>query len=663
MEEQLKESEERIRLSIEAAALGTWDLDLKTDVAVRSLRHDQIWGYTELQPEWGLGIAMRNVVPEDRSKIENAYERGIKTGVLYHENRIIYPNGKIRWIRAFGHFKYDDESRPIRVMGVVEDITERKKAEEALEAERARLHAVLDSLPIAVWIADQKGTVIQSNRAIEQIWGEADIPYGIENYKKFKGWWADTDKSIEPEDWALARAVLKGEVSTGEVIDIERFNGERATILNNAAPVKDHAGRIIGGVAVAQDITKRIKAEQELRESEEKFRTVFEQAAVGIGRISFDDARWIEVNEAFCRMLGYTREEMLSTPWPQMTHPEDVDLDLIPFSRMAEGELDSYTVEKRFIHNQGHNVWARLTLSLVRDFKGLPHYEIAVIENISDKKKAEEKLLCLNENLEQKVDERTRIAEARSMQLQALAVELIEAEERERRRIAQVLHDDLQQMLAGTRLMLQSVSESLPPLPEIAEVQQLLEESIKKSRSLSHELSPAVLHHSGLVAALEWLIGQMKTQFSLNVELENKTDISLENAPIKVFAFRAVQELLFNIVKHAGVTSARVEISNSIDNYFVTVSDKGNGFAPEALNRHSKVGFGLLTIRERADYIGARFVIDSAPGQGSRFTLKIPINIVNAKGPQPQTAAGRIEQLEIQEMPAISPAAGVMRGF
>ncbi len=210
--------------------------------------------------------------------------------------------------------------------------------------------------------------------------------------------------------------------------------------------------------------------------------------------------------------------------------------------------------------------------------------------------------------------------------------------------------------------MLQSAIANLPPMPEIGEVQQVLEEPIRKSRCLSHELSPAVLHHLGLFEALEWLTGQMKAQFGLNAKVANKTDVRLENAPVKVFAFRAVQELLFNIVKHAGVNSARIEISNSMDNFHVIVSDRGRGFDPEALKRLSgKTGFGLLTIRERADYIGGQLVVDSAPGRGSRFALKIPLGIVGVEGVRPQTAPGAAEQLETQEMPAVSPAAGVVR--
>ena len=129
-EDALIESEERLRVAIEAADLGTWDLDLRTDTATRSLRHDQMWGYQELQPSWGLETAMRHVVPEDRQAITEAYAQAMETGRLKHESRIIWPDGSIHWIDVNGRVLYDAEHRPVRVLGVVADITERKAAEE-----------------------------------------------------------------------------------------------------------------------------------------------------------------------------------------------------------------------------------------------------------------------------------------------------------------------------------------------------------------------------------------------------------------------------------------------------------------------------------------------------------------------------------------------------
>nr|MBP7322043.1 PAS domain S-box protein [Deltaproteobacteria bacterium] len=346
-------------------------------------------------------------------------ERALAGETVTNEERMPYQYGEPRWVRvAYAPDRDTDGSVSGFVVHVV-DIAELKQVEEELRQSRAKLEAVLNSLPVAVWISDAHGSVVQTNKAVDQIWGKAPIPYGIDTYGEYKGWWADTGEPVKAEEWALARAVMKGETSTGEVIDIERFDGRRGTILNNASPVKNSEGRIIGGVAVAQDITILRSAEQALRESEEKFRSVFEQAAVGIGRVRFTDAQWIDVNDAFCRMLGYSREELLSIPWPEVTHSDDLELDLIPFRRMASGELDRYTVEKRFIHHQGHHIWARLTLSLVRDANSQPDYEIAIIENITERKQAEDALRKAKDGLEERIQERTRELQQSNQQLLA----------------------------------------------------------------------------------------------------------------------------------------------------------------------------------------------------------------------------------------------------
>ncbi|MDX9788586.1 MAG: response regulator [Desulfobacterales bacterium] len=242
--------------------------------------------------------------------------------------------------------------------------------------------------------------------------------------------------------------------------------------------------------------------------------------------------------------------------------------------------------------------------------------------------KTKEALWRMNETLEQRVADRTALANARTKQLQSLAVELIETEERERRRIAHLLHEDLQQILAAARFQLQALRPNLVAEPILENVTHLLEESITKARRLSHELSPAVLYHSGLIDALKWLAEQMKKQFGLRVYLEAAAGQTVESMPIKIFMFRAIQELLFNVVKHAHVKSARIVISGSTDNVIAIVSDQGRGFDSNVLEPSTPVvGLGLLSIKERASYIGGSLVIESEPGRGSRFILALPLGV------------------------------------
>ncbi len=289
------------------------------------------------------------------------------------------------------------------------DITERKRLEAEVrhlygqgERHLAQLRAIVNQMTEGLVVFDPQGNLLDMNPAGLKIHGFKDVFTLKKNLQKLVDIFELFDlegNRLETYLWPIGR-VLAGETfHSYEVRVRRRDNGWTWIGSYGGAPVRDQSGNIIFAIVTLRDITDQKRAEEALRESEEKSRTVFEQAAVGMARVSFDDARWIEVNDAFCHMLGYTREEMLSTSWPQITHPDDVDLDLIPFRRMAAGELDSYMVEKRFIQKQGDHVWARLTLSLVRDAKGHPHYEIAVIENITEKKKAEESLRNSEERL------------------------------------------------------------------------------------------------------------------------------------------------------------------------------------------------------------------------------------------------------------------------
>jgi CheY-like chemotaxis protein/two-component sensor histidine kinase len=195
-------------------------------------------------------------------------------------------------------------------------------------------------------------------------------------------------------------------------------------------------------------------------------------------------------------------------------------------------------------------------------------------------------------------------------------------------------------MLAAAKMHLEAVHENHPD-PMLTRVEEILAESIAKSRRLSHDLSPAVLYQAGLFAALQWLTGQMKEQFELHVELVTHAEQQLECAPLNSFLFRAVQELLFNTVKHAGVRNARVAVSGNANTLTITVSDRGRGFDPNGINAcGEKAGFGLLSIRERASYIGGRLIIESSPGKGSRFTLTVPVVLSATEASSERQPAG-----------------------
>ncbi|MHC1744469.1 MAG: PAS domain-containing protein [Syntrophobacteraceae bacterium] len=151
------------------------------------------------------------------------------------------------------------------------DVTERRRAQEALRESEQLLRTVLETLPVGVWITDRAGTITMANPAARKTWEGARY-VGVERYGEYKGWWADTGKLIEAEEWALARALTRGEVSINEIIDIQCFDGTRKTILNSAFPILDERGEISRAIVVNQDITELRKVERELRSSDERLR-------------------------------------------------------------------------------------------------------------------------------------------------------------------------------------------------------------------------------------------------------------------------------------------------------------------------------------------------------------------------------------------------------
>jgi len=214
----------------------------------------------------------------------------------------------------------------------------------------------------------------------------------------------------------------------------------------------------------------------------------------------------------------------------------------------------------------------------------------------------------------------------RAHQLQKLTLELAQAEDRERRRLAEILHDDLQQVLAAAKFHLGLVNARVrgdAALEELTgQVGKLLKEAIGKSRSLSHELSPAVLYQSDLGETFEWLARQFEAKHGLVVHVEVRGRIDPQSETLRAFRYGAGREMLCNVVKHAGVPEARLRLQCVRRSVWLTISDRGCGFDPGALGKAG--GFGLLSIRERVELLGGRMRMRTAAGKGSTFLISVP---------------------------------------
>lgn len=259
---------------------------------------------------------------------------------------------------------------------------------------------------------------------------------------------------------------------------------------------------------------------------------------------------------------------------------------------------------------------ARINLQLRQELEERQRIEEAL-------QQSEERLKQLNESLEAQVDERTR-------QVQALSRALTLAEQRERRRFSYLLHEDLQQLLFALDMksyLLQRLKDDPQRFYEsVLEVRALAKQAIHLTRTLAIELNPPVLRGDGLSAALSWLARHMEEKYGLRVNLYVESDIPIYGEDRRMLLVQIVRELLFNVVKHAGIESARVDVTVDNERVKILVEDEGQGFDPTTIHIHNshQDTFGLFSVEERLKLFGGHFHLDTAPGKGTRIWISVP---------------------------------------
>jgi two-component system, chemotaxis family, CheB/CheR fusion protein len=302
--------------------------------------------------------------------------------------------------------------------------------------------------------------------------------------------------------------------------------------------------------------------------------------------------------------------------------------DSDPESRAAQREqlAEGETVRGETIHHRqdGTPFWVESTTSALFDPEGQLTGLVAVVRDITERKEAEQALAALNETLEARVRLRTK-------QVRSLVTQLTMSEQEERRRISQLLHDDLQQQLYSIQFQLHILRRTgVAKDGDVAQnalndIEETLMSSVQIARDLSVDLSPPVLHNEGLVEAVRWLASHMERQFGLVVDVQAETTLPILHADLRVLLFQVVRELLFNIIKHAGVSHAVVALAFTGQQLRIEVSDQGRGFDAVAALSNDQSGHGLLQVQQRLQLIDGDLQIESALGEGTRVTLYSPL--------------------------------------
>ncbi len=619
-ERALRESEKGLLKVQEMARLGSWAWDVRNDRITWSDEVYRIYGIGRETPLTYERL-MQAIHPEDRQYHDEHTAGWLKNlGGDSFEYRIIRPDGETRYINGHGEVTCDESGEPVSLSGFLQDITVRKLREQALRESEQRFRRLVEQSPMSIQIHGLDGKLLQSNAAFVRLYAlnEEALAQLYEKYSVLQdeqavklGLMPYIEQTYRGEDVAFPVYEYDG-IDTLQTLDVSNPVSRKCWVQTRGFPLKDVSGSFTSVVFMSEDITEQKVAEEQLRISEIRFRATFEQAAVGIAHVALD-GRFLRINRKFSDITGYLQDEMMQLAFQDITCPDDLDADLAYARQLLEGEIESYTMEKRYVRKDAGLVWVSLTGSLIRDAAGQPDWFVAVVQDISERRRAEQKVMDYQQRLK------------------SLSTELARTEERERRIIATELHDNVGQSLAVMRMQLavagkETAGRKVGSL--LDEVSESLRTAIQDTRNIMSELSSPALNELGLAAAIaEFLREKISARYGLQTSFNDDGQVKSLNEYTRMVLFRSVRELLMNVVKHAGASHVAVSICRENDAVRIVVADDGAGMpVTHNANNSDESGFGLFSIEERMHDLGGSLLIESSPGKGVRAVLIAPLD-------------------------------------
>ena len=393
-EDALQASEEKYRAIIENMQEGYHEVDLNGNFTFVNESTCRMLGY---EREELLGMNYRQYADEeDNRKVYQVYNRVYQTGepVENFEWQIIRKDGDRRDIEVSISLIRDMDDNPTGFRGIVRDTTDRKRAEQELEKAEKRYRSIFENAMEGIYQSTPGGRFLQVNPAMARIYGY-DSPDDMEHSV------TDIAKQVyvNPDDRKYLKEILeKNDHIEKNEYQVRRKNGDEIWVSNNARAVRDNDENILYFEGLVQDITERKQTEEALRKSEANFQRIFDESPIGAAIVA-PDYRFTRVNEAMCRMMGYSQEEFASLRFHDITHPDHLGSDAEQVRRLASGETERYETEKRYIRKDGNIIWGRLSVQAIRDAREQILYFLPMVVDITIRKKMEETLKAERERL------------------------------------------------------------------------------------------------------------------------------------------------------------------------------------------------------------------------------------------------------------------------
>lgn len=401
---ELAEDRRRLAMIIEGTAAGTWEWNVQTGQMRINARWAEIVGYRQEELEPVNQDTFQSLVhPDDLARSDAALEEHFHGHTDHYACllRMRHKDGRWIWIHDRGRvFERDGQGRPVWMAGAHDDVTELQQARQDAAEMRQRLQALVDaSDEVAVMATDPQGMITLFNSGAERLLGytaddvvgrvDPGIFHEPDEIAVFLAPLADAEGRLPTVFQALA-AQAQGRTFSRQWTFL-RKDGQRRQVRLSISRMDGADGQRIGYVGMAIDITEMQQARAEARLAAEKFAGAFTSAALGMALVSLE-GRWLDVNEALCRILGYPREELLQVDFQRLTHPDDLQADLALVQDLLAGRRNSYHLEKRYLNRNGNVIWARLSVSLVRNERGAPLHFVSQIQDVTSQRSSEQRL-------------------------------------------------------------------------------------------------------------------------------------------------------------------------------------------------------------------------------------------------------------------------------
>lgn len=584
----LRESEDRYRDLVEHSL----DLICTHDLEGRLLSVNElpakILGYSR---EELIQKPMKEFLLKEGHASFDEYLKNIQTTKVAEGSMVVLTkNGERRIWEYHNSLRTDGVNTPV-VRGIAHDVTERWLAEKALRQSEERFRLMAENIDEIFWLLDPKSLgAIYVSPAFERIC-ERPVNSLFANPTSYRD-------LIHPDD---APRVLEG---LARLEQTNEFHEQFRILCPSGTKwievwgftAKDSFGKVSALVGTSQDITERRRAEEALRRNEELLRAAFDQVAVGFSMTDLE-GRFLRVNEAYCRITGYTQEELLEMKFQSITHPDDLERNLSYTQRLLSGEIRSIVYQKRYIRRTGEFVWAQNSVSVLSEGNGRVCGFVALTEDITGRKKAEEGL-------------------------QELSGRLLQLQDDERRKIARDLHDQTGQNLVALSSTLGYLRTSIPSTnrrlrKSVSECQELADGCIREVRTLSYVLHPPMLDEAGLEDAIRHYVSGFAERTGIEVKLDISPNFGRLAQEEETALFRVMQESLVNTRRHSGSASATILLERTPQGVLLQISDQGRGIQGNGKRHIKEAGFaggvGIQSMRERMKQVRGKLEIESGP--------------------------------------------------